>query len=234
MTSFGQWTAALLVLEIGWIFEQISIRVWWYDMTDLRYLKRVITASWPGDLSKTARSELLALYRHVAYSPQTLAEREFDPRPFPPSWTERDAAGSIVGVAGLTRVPTLHRITAGARGCYGWCAWDCLFLAEILATELRFESPCPSGAGLVSMTVSANGIESMQPDTAHITFALADASGFSNRLREVFCAHVRACSDPRAAMAFCKHEPTRVAISAHEAYELGRHRNRIVFGDLLH
>lgn len=194
----------------------------------------MIAATWPGDLSMTARSELVTLYRRVAFSPELLTQQEFDLRPFPPSWIERDSTGSIAGIAGLTRVPTPHRIIGGAPGCYGWCAWDCLFLAEILATELRFESPCPSGAGLVSMTVSAEGIELIRPRTAQMTFAVADTSSFTNRLREVFCAHVRACCDRKAAQAFCDREPTRLVLAPHEAFELGRYRNRVVFGDSLH
>ena len=67
---------------------------------------------------------------------------------------ERDVAGHLVGVAGLTLRRTPHRFEVGGRGLYTWCAVDALFLPAVLGTAARVTSTCPASGTAVRLTVS--------------------------------------------------------------------------------
>src|SRR5262245_1832909 len=45
---------------------------------------------------------------------------------------KRNSDGAIVGHCGLSVLPTKHRFLVEGRELYAWCAWDTLFIPELL------------------------------------------------------------------------------------------------------
>ena len=193
----------------------------------------MVEDTWPGDLDAATRAGLRSLYRAVAdpgrndpeTGHETLATR------LPDAWFERNEGGRLVGVAGLSRRPTGHRFTAGAPGCFGWCPWDGLFLPEILGRELAIESRCPVTGEPIAVRASDVAVEALAPQSAVLVLARVDRERFARGLREVFCAGVRLCIDRATGDAFAGRAPGRVVLSVEDGFALGRHRNRVVFGD---
>jgi alkylmercury lyase len=89
-----------------------------------------------------------------------------------------DAQGRVVGFGGLAAAPMHHRLEANGRSLWTWCAWDSLFIPEILGRPARITSPDPENRELVRLTVTPDRIESVEPGDAVISFKRLDAEGF--------------------------------------------------------
>ncbi len=190
------------------------------------YLRSV----WPGTLSDEARANLLALFRRVA----GLADARVPAAPhpdIPAAWIERSQSGELLGVGGLSRAATPHQLYLGRRTLYAWCAFDCMFLPELLGTALEVRSPCAAGGGEISLRVSAQGLERVSPKDAVVSFVTPEAAAVEHALRQVFCRHVRFYNS--AASASAALPPGARVLTPRLAHRLGAIRNRIVFGDTL-
>src|SRR5437879_5369419 len=55
----------------------------------------------------------------------------------------RDDEGRVLGFGGLAAAPMHHRLEVDGRTLWTWCAWDSLFIPEILGKRARVVSPDP-------------------------------------------------------------------------------------------
>ncbi len=190
------------------------------------YLRSV----WPGTLSDEARANLLALYRSIAGL--TGGRLPAVPHPeIPEAWIERCRSGELVGVGGLSRATTPHELGLGRRTLYAWCAFDCMFLPELLGAPLEIRSPCAASGREISLRVSAHGVERAFPEDTVISFVTPEAAAVEHALRQVFCRQVRFFNSAAAASADLP--PGATVLTPRLAHRLGAIRNRIVFGDTL-
>ncbi|MCA1735747.1 MAG: hypothetical protein LC739_06465, partial [Actinobacteria bacterium] len=68
-------------------------------------------------------------------------------------WDDQDRIVGFWGLAIHPLKPT-HSMKLDGRTVYGWCAWDTLFMPEILNTEIHVESTDPQNGEKVQLTVS--------------------------------------------------------------------------------
>ncbi|MGH2607772.1 MAG: organomercurial lyase, partial [Tepidiformaceae bacterium] len=61
----------------------------------------------------------------------------------------RDEQGRVVGFLGLSIAPMHHKFVVNGRTLWTWCAWDSLFIPEILGQPARVESPDPETGQVV-------------------------------------------------------------------------------------
>lgn len=60
---------------------------------------------------------------------------------------ERDENDNIIGILGLSQdVKWAHRLKVNGVELRTWCAWDQLFLAQVLSQTVHGESTCPGFA----------------------------------------------------------------------------------------
>ncbi len=147
-----------------------------------------------------------------------------------------DDDGRILGFGGLAAAPMAHRIELPGRTLWTWCAWDSLFIPEILGEEGRVESRDPESGATVRLTVTPEGVRSLDPETTVLSFVLPDASQFESSAENVmasFCHFVfffesRASGERWRA----KHEGTFL-YDIDEDFELARRLNARNFGSAL-
>ena len=80
-----------------------------------------------------------------------------------PSRLQYDEAGGIIAFAGLSQAPTHHRFLFEDRELYTWCAFDTLFLPQLLGGEARVSSACP----VTNAKIRINCHFSAVPDSLH-------------------------------------------------------------------
>ena len=56
-----------------------------------------------------------------------------------------------------------HELHLDERTVYAWCAWDTLFLPEILGTRAKISSQCPETNSKVELVIGKDGIEEINP-----------------------------------------------------------------------
>jgi len=157
-------------------------------------------------------------------------------------WARQDDDGLICAFFGLTLEQTKHRMIVGGRGVYAWCAWDTLFLPELLGERVAIESSCPVTGSAVWLIVSPEGIESVDPSKTLVSFVTppdlcCDIEGRESELETLkertlseFCAFVHFISTPEAGRQWAEGRAHTHLLTVEEAFEVGRRTNHALFG----
>lgn len=138
---------------------------------------------------------------------------------------QRGANGSVLGYGGLTIQPTRHRIHLGDRVVFGWCAWDTLFLPELLAQRARVQSNCPVCGKRVRLEVGPAGVAA-GAEQLRISFVAPDRQEASQDIVNSFCRFVHFFATEEAATQWLSKHPGAVLATLDEAWALGQRRNR--------
>lgn len=134
---------------------------------------------------------------------------------------EFDDAGRVIG-AGLTLVPTRHRFRLDDRTLYTWCAWDALVYPPILGRTVEVESTCPATGQTIRLTVATDGVSSVEPTGAVMTFPDPDPERVCHAVRETFCERSNFYRSVEAAQRWKDGENEADVVSVKEGFRLGR------------
>lgn len=142
-----------------------------------------------------------------------------------------DAAGKIIGYWGLALQKMSHRLRINGQTLYAWCAWDTLFLPQILGTAAEVESNCPVSGETIRLTVAPGGIQAVDPLSTMVSFVTPEQAKVKENVVLNFCHYVHFFRSSEAAEAWCsKHAGTRL-LTVEEAWALGREKNAFQYGD---
>lgn len=136
----------------------------------------------------------------------------------------RDDEGRIIGYGGLTIAETKHRLRLEDRIRYTWCAWDTLFIPELLNMTALVESNCPATGQLIALTVRPDGIE-LAGAPPLVSLVAPDATKASADLVSHFCCHVQFFASESAGREWTSNRPGTFLATLDEAWQLGRRRN---------
>lgn len=144
----------------------------------------------------------------------------------------RDDAERVIGFWGLSTQPMDHLLEVDGRTLYGWCAWDTLFLPEILRATARVHSTCPATGRPVTLRVEATGPEDLDPPDAVVSLldpGRADVAG--DKVLSSFCHHIRFLASPDAWRDWARETGNGTfMLTIDDAWELGRKVNRLRYG----
>ena len=187
------------------------------------------------EMDENGKRICTALYRLLAkggpVAPETLAEATG----LPPTQVEdqlsswpgvfRDDSEHIIGFWGLALREMPHRFTVGGRTLHNWCAWDALFIPELLGETARYEGRCPVTGEPIRLTISPEGIEEVNPAATVISFLTPDEK-FGNDVITRFCHHIHFFASQGAAESWTADRPGHLILTLEEAFEVGRRQNR--------
>jgi alkylmercury lyase len=143
-----------------------------------------------------------------------------------------DASDRITGFWGLSIEPTAHRLLVDDCVLYAWCAWDTLFLPELLATPAEVQSRCPTTGEPISLTVTGTDITDVQPTGAVLSFLHRDKPFDADPIR-AFCHYVHFFATPAAADAWTARHDETFTISLADGIEIARLTNRARYPSIL-
>lgn len=86
--------------------------------------------------------------------------------------TELDKEGNVVGILGLSLVPTPHSFQINGRQLYTWCAADALMYPVIFKSDAIIKSPDPVSGEIVQLTATPEGPRNFDPGNtvvSHVT-----------------------------------------------------------------
>jgi alkylmercury lyase len=146
-------------------------------------------------------------------------------------WDDEDRVVGFWGMHVHHSEPT-HRIEVDRSAVYGWCAWDTLFITEILGAEAQVESTDPNDRTPVRLTVTPQGVTSLQPPGAVMSLLLPDG-GLGADAIQSFCHRVHFFSSAQSAYQWMDGRPGMFTVSIDDAFELGRLTNRLRLGTVL-
>jgi alkylmercury lyase len=144
-----------------------------------------------------------------------------------------DDQGRVLGFGGLAAAPMHHRFEVDGRILSTWCAWDSLFIPEILGRPARITSPDPESGELVRLVVTPDRVESAEPPGAVVSFVLPDAEVFGTSAANVmakFCHFIFFFASRRSGESWVARHPGTFLYSLDEAFVLAKRLNGRNFG----
>jgi alkylmercury lyase len=188
--------------------DQLEKTLWNHRQPLYRALLRVLATGRPA--SADGLAEALGISgEEVRSSLKTFQDIQYD------------ATGNVVA-AGLSLVPTPHRLWLDHQALFAWCALDTLMYPVLLHQTAQVESPCPVTGTIIRLTVTPTQIVDLDPPSAVVSIVVPTCSTESCSTRGEFCNLVHFFSSAEAAGSWKVSQPQGYLVSVAEAYQLGR------------
>jgi len=136
-----------------------------------------------------------------------------------------DDSHNIVGFWGITIQEMPHQIDVNDVTVYTWCAWDTLFIPELLDTTAEITSHCAQSGDEIVLTISPHGIETAQPSQIMISFLLPEEDELKNNITTSFCHYVFFFRSREAGDQWMAEHPGTFLLSLDEAFSVGKYLN---------
>jgi alkylmercury lyase len=130
----------------------------------------------------------------------------------------------VVQYGGLSLAPTRHRLEVGGRSLCTWCAWDTLFIPELLNTTALVESTCPATGERVALTVHPDGMVPTR-QSPFVSFVKPEPTKATADIVKHFCCHVQFFASELAGREWISQHPGTLIATLDQAWQLGRRRN---------
>jgi alkylmercury lyase len=146
-----------------------------------------------------------------------------------------DAEQRIVGYWGLS-IPAAYSspdtLRTNGRTLSAWCAWDTLFLPQLVGHTAEIESASPGKVGIVRLIITPQQVERVEPVGAQMSVLVPDAQEMQRNVLTSFCHFVHFFPSRQSAEGWtAKH--TGTFLSIHEAHVLARLKNQAQYRDVL-
>ncbi len=195
------------------------------------------------------QSAAITLYRELAKGSPVSAEQFADALGVPTSRAhellESDSIGSLVypdeegrvlGFGGLAATPMSHKLDLGGRDLWTWCAWDSLFIPEILGEDAQVESRDPESGASIQLTVTPDGVRSREPETTVVSFVALDIDLFNSSASNVmasFCHFVFFFESRESGERWTSNHEDTFLVTLDEAADLAKRLNARNWGAAL-
>jgi alkylmercury lyase len=147
-----------------------------------------------------------------------------------------DDAGGVVGFWGIAVGKMTHRLDLDGRTAYAWCAWDTLFIPELLNATARVTSRCAATGEAITLTMSPSRIGVAVPADVVVSFLIPDQAALKRNVTASFCHYVHFFRDREAGARWTAQHPGTFLLSLEEAFAVGKRMNAVryreVFEDL--
>ncbi len=147
----------------------------------------------------------------------------------------RDEAGRVAGYFGITVAEIgKHRLHLDGHTVSAWCAWDTLFLPDVIGRTAQVTSRTPDHDDPVSLTVTPGGPRDVTPPGTVVTFVSPKADFIGDPIAE-FCHYVHffPSAEAEAAAAWTAEHPGTFAVPLADAYQLAEVLTQTVFGKVV-
>lgn len=172
-------------------------------------------------LDAAGRELALAIYAKLAEgSPVELGDAQARVASWPGVYY--DAERRIIGFWGLTVRPTRHLLRVNGRELFAWCAWDTLFIPELLGASAEVASSCHATGAPVRLRVGPNAVERSEPEGLHLSLVVPEEEAVRADVITGFCHYVHFFSSKAAAVPWLERHAGARLLSLAEAFEVGR------------
>lgn len=141
-------------------------------------------------------------------------------------------AGDIVGFWGLAVQKMAHKIIIDQRTVYGWCAWDALFIPQLLGEAATIESLSPTKE-IIKLKLSAQGDVLEGSEDIMVSFLEPDAGKMMENVVANFCHYIFLFKDKSSGEEWVKEHEGTFLLPLQDVINLSKEKNQRQFGNLL-
>jgi len=131
----------------------------------------------------------------------------------------------VIGFWGITIQEMPHRLNVTEVTVYAWCAWDTLFIPELLNTTTEITSHCAQSGEEITLMISPHGIETVQPNPLMVSFLLPDEDELRENITTCFCHYVCFFRSQQDGEQWTTEHPGTFLLSLDEAFTIGKKVN---------
>jgi alkylmercury lyase len=135
-----------------------------------------------------------------------------------------DDSDRVIGFWGLTIRPMAHRLIVDGRVLYAWCAWDTLFLPELIGQPAHVHSTCPTTGAPILLSVRGLEVTEVAPAGTVLSF-LHREEPFDADAIATFCHFVHFFADRAAAERWTAEHDGTFVVSLRDGMEIARRVN---------
>lgn len=144
-----------------------------------------------------------------------------------------DESGHVVGFMGLNIKETRHRLQVNGITVYTWCAWDTLFIPQLLNATVNVTSTCAATGEEIRLTVSPSRIEAADPHDIVVSFLTPDENELRENTITSFCHFVYFFRSRKDGDAWVAEHDGTFLLSLDDAFMVGKKKNATRFKDVL-
>jgi hypothetical protein len=141
-------------------------------------------------------------------------------------WDDRDLVAGFWGLA-LARMP--HRIRRAGADLHAWCAWDPLFLAQVIG-GLQVATADPVSGEAINYRIASNGAITAASHPHSVLSFLRPGQPRDDEVMTTFCHYVWHFTGPATAQRWTEDHPGTFVLSLDDATELARRHTARAFG----
>jgi len=137
-------------------------------------------------------------------------------------------AQEVIGYWGLSVVSMPHKFIVDDVTLYTWCAWDALFLPPLIQKKAIVESVCPISNEIIKLVITPEGVQSVNPTTAIVSFVEPPASEkLQDDVISHFCHYVHFINSEKEIEKWeSEQDGAFIYLTPSEAFELGQMKNQ--------
>jgi len=146
---------------------------------------------------------------------------------------EYNDAGNITACWGLSLSETTHSFEVDGHSLYTWCAWDALFIPELINKTAMLTSLCPVTGNPVRLTIAPDAVASAKPAATTVSFIEPEAVSMQRSIVKSFCHYVNFFSSESAGDHWVSENPGTFLLMLNEAFALARRKNELQYDDFI-
>jgi len=139
----------------------------------------------------------------------------------------------IIGFWGLAIPEMAHRFNVDGIQMYTWCAWDSLFIPELIQKTAYVESPDPITKEIIKFTVSPDGMTDLSPSEAVMSYVKPEYTVFDDNVINNFCHYVLFFASQKSGEEWTSTRDKAALMSMDDAFELAKRKNRFQYPSVL-
>ncbi len=144
-----------------------------------------------------------------------------------------DEAENIIGFWGLSVKETQHRLDVNGTSVYAWCAWDTLFIPELLNITASITSTCAATREEIKLSVSPLRVEAVEPSDVVMSFLVPDEKELRENITTSFCHFVYFFRSREDGEAWISQHEGGFFLSLEEAFKVGKNMNAARYKETL-
>ena len=138
-----------------------------------------------------------------------------------------------IGFWGIAVKPMGHRMEIDGITTYTWCAWDSLFIPELVGATARVTSKCVQSGEEIRLSVSPDGATAESHKDVVVSFVTPTAEELRTNATASFCHFVNFFKDRQAGEAWLENHEDAFLLTLNEAFAVGKKLNAARFNLML-
>lgn len=147
-------------------------------------------------------------------------------------YVEYSADSEVSAYRGVTLNKTKHHVFHNNFKIYTWCAFDTLFLADLLVKPVSISSNCPTCCKSIACKVTDRDLISLKETDTVMSFIIPNKVDYCEDLQNAFCCKVHFFCNEQCGSEWINMSPEIVFFDLAESLVIARERNRQFLGNI--